>query len=544
MRIYLLLFVLSSLNTLGQQTLSTEQFEKLNKIATQDVPDKAPGIATAIIKDGEVIFEKYAGYANLADSLLISPSSRFNIASNGKQFTALAILMLADSKKLRLTDDIRKYLPDLFPAVENKITINNLLNHTSGIRDFYDLLSLQGITWWEKNFTNEDIYKLIKNQTELNFSPGTKYLYSNTNYVLLALIIERLSKESFVTFTNKMFQQLNMPNTSFVDNASEVHEPIAKSYFNFNTWTTYDWIWNACGDGNIFSTLKDQIQWELVVQKKAPTKIKKRIIEQSQSLVPHSIKNYGYGLEFGTYKDIEYRFHEGATGAWKATTLRIPTKNLSFITLTNTGKSIPYTQTRQMVDVILGLKTDQEYLVTKPKETGPYIDESEVVGTYLTDNNFAFQFVNVENKIYLKRIGRNDVELVRESDNIFNQKYDPDFKQEFRKNKNGELEVTAYYINHSPYTLKKVSTDWDKIEFKSLDGDYTNPETNVTISIRHKNKTDYDITIRDDYKTTGLLISNTKMLVDFYTLELEQTEENNLLYLSGDRIKKVTFRKK
>jgi len=544
MRIYLLLFVLSSLNTLGQQTLSTEQFEKLNKIATQDVPDKAPGIATAIIKDGEVIFEKYAGYANLADSLLISPSSRFNIASNGKQFTALAILMLADSKKLRLTDDIRKYLPDLFPTVENKITINNLLNHTSGIRDFYDLLSLQGITWWEKNFTNEDIYKLIKNQTELNFSPGTKYLYSNTNYVLLALIIERLSKESFVTFTNKMFQQLNMPNTSFVDNASEVHEPIAKSYFNFNTWTTYDWIWNACGDGNIFSTLKDQIQWELVVQRKAPTKIKKRIIEQSQSLVPHSIKNYGYGLEFGTYKDIEYRFHEGATGAWKATTLRIPTKNLSFITLTNTGKSIPYTQTRQMVDVILGLKTDQEYLVTKPKETGPYIDESEVVGTYLTDNNFAFQFVNVENKIYLKRIGRNDVELVRESDNIFNQKYDPDFKQEFRKNKNGELEVTAYYINHSPYTLKKVSTDWDKIEFKSLDGDYTNPETNVTISIRHKNKTDYDITIRDDYKTTGLLISNTKMLVDFYTLELEQTEENNLLYLSGDRIKKVTFRKK
>lgn len=544
MRIYSFLLVLISLNTLGQQNLTREQIEKLDKVATQDVPKKAPGIATAIISDGKVVFEKYAGYANLQDSIMINDKSRFNIASNGKQFTALAILILADSKKLSLEDDIRKYFPDLYPNIGDKITISNLLNHTSGIRDFYDLLSLQGITWWEKSYNNMDVLNIVKKQKDLNFSPGTKYLYSNTNYVLLALIVEKVSKESFTSFTKKMFNELKMPNTAFVDNASKIEEPIAKSYFNFNTWTTYNWIWNACGDGNIFSTLKDQIQWELVIQGKSQTKIKRKIIKQSQSLVPNSITNYGYGLEFGTYKNFEYKFHEGATGAWKASVLRLPTKNTSFITLTNTGKSVPYTQTRQMVDVVFDLKSDKEYLVTKPKETGPFIDESELIGTYLTPDNFAFQFVNIENKIYLKRIGRNDVELVRESENIFNQKYDSDFKQEFRRNQNGDLEVTAYYINHSPYTLKKVANNWDNFDFKSIDGDYFNPEINVTVSVRYKNDSDFDVTVGDDYKTTGLLISRSKMLVDFYTIDFAQKATTSVFYLSGDRIKNLAFKKK
>lgn len=544
MRIYSLFMILLSFSSLGQQHLTTDQLEKLDRIATQDVPSKAPGIATAIISDGKIIFERYAGYANLEDSTLIGEESRFNIASNGKQFTALAILKLAAMKKLNLTDDIRKYFPDLYPTIKDKISINNLLNHSSGIRDFYDLLSLQGITWWEQNYTNRDILKIVKNQAELNFQPGTMYLYSNTNYILLALLVEVVSKKSFVEFTNGMFQELNMPNTSFVDDATKIRGQIAKSYFNFNTWTTYNWIWNACGDGNVFSTLKDQIQWELIVQGKAGTKINRKIIEQSQSLVSNSIKNYGYGLEFGTYKDFECRFHEGATGAWKATVIRIPSKSISFITLTNTGKSVPYRQTRQMVDIVFDLKSDNEYYVSKPRQPGPYIDEHEILGRYLTADNFSFQFVNDENRLLLKRLGRNDVELVRESDNIFNQKNDPDFKQEFLKNVEGELQVTVYYTNHSPYTLKKVSNNWNGFDFKSLEGDYFNHETGITISVHHKNESDYEIILPNGYKTSGWVVSRNKMLVDFYTVEFDNSGTTKRLYVSGDRIKRVTFQKK
>lgn len=104
--------------------------------------------------------------------------------------------------------------------------------------------------------------------------------------------------------------------------------------------------------------------------------------------------------------------------------------------------------------------------------------------------------------------------------------------------------MTAYYINHSPYTLKKVANNWDNFDFKSIDGDYFNPEINVTISVRYKNDSNFDVTIGNDYKTTGLLISRTKMLVDFYTIDFGQNGTTGEFYLSGDRIKKVSFKKK
>ena len=250
----------------AQNSIAPDLIMRLDRIATQDVPEKAPGIATAIIQNGRVIYKKCAGYADFADSSLITNTTRFNIASNGKQFTALAILSLIERNKLNLTDDIRKYFPSLYKGISDKITIQSLLNHTSGIRDCYDLWSLQGIAWWEKSFSNEDVLKLLEKQTELNFTPDTQFLYSNTNYILLALLIEKVSGKPFVDYTNQLFKQLSMPNTSFESDYTQIRGPIARSYFNFGTWSTYDWIWNVCGDGNLFSTLEDQIQWEKILQ--------------------------------------------------------------------------------------------------------------------------------------------------------------------------------------------------------------------------------------------------------------------------------------
>ena len=168
---------------LAQIELSPAVLQKLDAIAIQDVPEKAPGIATAVIRDGEVIYKKYAGYENFKDSTFLDSNSRFNIASNGKQFTALAILSLTDQKKLKLSDDIRKWFPEIYPNIKEKITILSLLNHTSGIRDCYDLWSLQGYTWWKESFSNDDVLALIGRQSDLNFIPESQYLYSNTNYI-------------------------------------------------------------------------------------------------------------------------------------------------------------------------------------------------------------------------------------------------------------------------------------------------------------------------------------------------------------------------
>lgn len=534
-----ILFYFASL--LGQTSLSEKQIQLLDSIATQDVPENAPGIATAIIQVGKVIYEKYAGFADLTDSTLIKNSTRFNIASNGKQFTALAILTLLEQKKLKLSDDIRKWFPKLYSNVKEKITIQSLLNHTSGIRDCYDLWSLQGYTWWEQSFTNNDVLTLIEKQSDLNFTPDTNFLYSNTNYILLALLVEKVTEKSFVEYTNEMFLLLNMSNTSFESDYKNIRGKIARAYFNFGTWTTYDWIWNVLGDGNIFSTLEDQIQWEKLVQGRGMTTKFREIIAKSQEFLEDTnFKNYGYGLEFGMYKGLPYTFHEGATGAWKATVLRFPEKNTAMITLTNSGKAIPSNQTRQMADVVFGFKPNENYFITKPTCVGDYVDETEILGTYLTETDFAFTFEKRDDNIYLKRVGRNDVEIVREAENIFHQKYDPDFKQEFTTNSKGKLQVTAYYINHEPYSLTKVNPIEDSFDFKSINGEYFNAETNTTISIKYLEGMNYEITFRNDYKTKGLLVSTQKMLVDFYSLEILNEE----LLLNSDRIKGVKYQSK
>jgi CubicO group peptidase (beta-lactamase class C family) len=197
-------------------SFTATQIKQLDSIATQDVPKGAPGIATGIVNNGKIVYEKVAGFANLTDSTLITKDTRFNIASNGKQFTALAILILIDEKKISLTDDIRKYLPTIYPKLSSKITVENLLNHTSGIRDVYDLWALKGVTWWKYTFSNKDVLELIEKQEELSFKPSTKHLYSNTNYILLTVIVEKVTGKSFVAYTNDLFKKLNMPNYNTV----------------------------------------------------------------------------------------------------------------------------------------------------------------------------------------------------------------------------------------------------------------------------------------------------------------------------------------
>ncbi|GAA0871858.1 hypothetical protein GCM10009117_10040 [Gangjinia marincola] len=542
---HILAFLLVSLSTIamGQIKLTPKQHAKLDQIATQDVPSGAPGIATAIIADGKLLYERYAGFEQLEDSLTINQASRFNLASNGKQFTALAILLLEEQGKLKLSDDIRTYFPMLYPNISSKITIQHLLQHTSGIRDVYDLWSLQGITWWRNTYDNEDSLALIQAQDELNFTPGTKYLYSNSNYILLAELIERVTKTSFVDYTNKIFSQLNMKNTSFENNYLDIQGPIAKAYFNFDTWSTYDWKWNVTGDGNFFSTLLDQIEWEKIVQGCGNSNISKVIINKSQQREQLDTEiPYGYGLEFGSYKDIPYRFHEGATGAWKATVVRFDEPKISFITMTNSGKTIPSYQTRQMIDVVLDLESTSATYETEPNKIGNYISEEEILGTYLTPNNFSFEFKEKEDgSLILDRIGRGEVELEREAANIFRQKYDPAFKQEFTKNEQGEMMVTAYYTTHAPYNLTRTDTNWDTYDFSLLNGTYKNTETDVTLTIRYDEEQEYTVN-RDGKEYKGRLVTLTKLLVNNYVIEFDiEDKVISTLFLSANRIERVRF---
>ncbi|MEN0051433.1 MAG: serine hydrolase domain-containing protein, partial [Bacteroidota bacterium] len=240
-RLFLLFpFSLLFITQLCSQIESTFETDSITRILYNYAEDDVPGIAVGVVKDGAILYENYIGYANLTHRIKVSEKTRFNIASTAKQFTALMILQLSIEGKLSLEDDIRKYLPTLYPKVKEDIKIRHLLNHSSGIRDYVELLSLKGEIWWKQmGLDNDDILELIAQQEDLGFDPGSQYAYSNTGYVLLAKIVEAVTDEKFTDYSKNFFQQIDMKETSFVERYMGIIPNRAEPYYD---WGNGKWM--------------------------------------------------------------------------------------------------------------------------------------------------------------------------------------------------------------------------------------------------------------------------------------------------------------
>ncbi|MCB8933359.1 MAG: serine hydrolase [Fimbriimonadaceae bacterium] len=178
-------------------------------------PD-APGAVVGVVRGGKFLYRKGVGMADLERNVKLTPEHVFFVASVSKQFTATCVLLLEEQGKLKLSDPVRKYVPEL-PHYDPEPTIQHLLNHSSGIRDYYSLNELKGIDI-ESYYTDADILSLICRQKELNFKPGDQYSYSNSGYFLLKTIVERVSKQSIQQFSHEqIFEPLGMSHTRYQD---------------------------------------------------------------------------------------------------------------------------------------------------------------------------------------------------------------------------------------------------------------------------------------------------------------------------------------
>ncbi len=544
-RIYLSFFTLTFFHFLFSCTtetinLTNDEISAIDSVLYKDVPVGAPGLAIGIVQNGQVIYEKYAGYANLTDSTLLDQNSRFNIASNGKQFTAFTVLTLLEQGKLDLDDNIQNYLPEIYSDKLFTITIRDLINHTSGIRDVYDLWALQGKVWWEVTSSNADVIELLSRQQDLNFEPGTEYSYSNSNYILLTEIVARVTGKSFRTYSDELFNDLGMVNTSFESDHKDIRGEIAEPYFNFDSWFNYDWITDVHGDGALFSTLPDQLKWESIIQTNKSYPLSADLIEISQKPIQLSeFPNYGYGLEFGEYNGHEIHFHLGATGALKAVTYRFPKMNLSIVVLTNSGKVGPEQTTKAVADIILGIENIEKPYLTAPAKVGDRVELSDITGTYQygTDGGI-WKFEEREGELFLLREGRNDTKLIRESDNVFQQWNDAPFKQEFTLNEDDDMQVTAYYHEPAPFTLTRINSDFTGYEFESLSGSYHNEETGVGLTLNYLSDKSYEFLLREEQYQTEILKPDYFRVAGFTIIY----EEGDILF-NGNRNSNVRFRK-
>nr|MBX2878199.1 beta-lactamase family protein [Saprospiraceae bacterium] len=229
----------------------------------QDWESGEPGGAIAVIEKGKVIYEQYFGLADQEKGLPFSSQTQTDIGSISKQFTACLIALLEEQAKLSIEDDIRKHLPEL-PIYQDTIRIKHLIHHTSGIRDYEALEMLNGRHYFDDHMSNPYVVELIARQRSLNFQPSSRYEYSNSNYILLAEIIERVSNRSLnEVATSYIFEPLGMDHTFFHINQGEDFENKAIGYTEKEgELIRPKYQSHLIGDGGIYTTLSDLIKWD------------------------------------------------------------------------------------------------------------------------------------------------------------------------------------------------------------------------------------------------------------------------------------------
>lgn len=223
----------------------------------------SPGCALGVIHKGEFIYRQGYGMANLEHGIPISEESIFRIGSTSKQFTAMAIALLAEQGKLSLEDPLNTYFKS-FPDWASEVTVGQLVHHTSGIRDYLTLAYLAGKGADQDYYTANWAIKLLARQRETNFPPGTQYLYSNSGYLLMAEIVQRMSGMTLKEFSaTEIFQPLNMSHSHFHDDHTHIVDQRAAGYAPAGdgyriSMTTLDIV----GDGGVYTSINDLLKWD------------------------------------------------------------------------------------------------------------------------------------------------------------------------------------------------------------------------------------------------------------------------------------------
>jgi len=315
----------------------------------------SPGCALAVLQGGRIAYEHGYGMADLSHEAIITPKTPFHVASVSKQFTAAAILLLAQQGRLSLDDEIQKYLPELHDFGV-PITIRNLLHHTSGLRDQWDLLGLAGYRYSLDLITDEDVMSLALKQRELNFPPGSRYMYSNTGYTLAGQIIKRVSGKSLRAFTTKyIFEPLGMANTHFRDDHAEVTKGEALGYKRMRdgayrlSVTNFDTV----GATSLYTTVEDLAKWDENFY--APTfggPDFAQSMTRTDKLTTGASNYYAMGLMLLQYRGLPIVEHGGADAGYRANILRFPEQHFSVIALCNTPAN-PSALTRKVADLYL-----------------------------------------------------------------------------------------------------------------------------------------------------------------------------------------------
>ncbi|MFN8668699.1 MAG: serine hydrolase domain-containing protein [Gemmatimonadaceae bacterium] len=317
----------------------------------------APGCAVGVYQNGAVAFARGYGFANLTHDVSITAATRFTVGSVSKQFTAASIALLVRAGKLSLDDDVRRYVPEMNPT-PTPVLVRHLVHHTSGLRDFWELVGLAGVRY-DDGYTSQDMLALAARQKGLNFPPGAEYRYSNTGYLTLGVIVQRITGQSLRRFADSaIFQPLGMQETLFLDDHTEVVAGRAMAYSpvggGSERWKIDVWNNDIVGQGGIVTSLADLQKWdENFYTGKVGGREFLELMHQVEPLTSGAPNNYAFGITVGSYRGQRLVEHTGSTGGYRAALLRFPDQHTSFAMLCNRSTTNTSHLALHMADVVL-----------------------------------------------------------------------------------------------------------------------------------------------------------------------------------------------
>lgn len=492
----LLLITISFVVSADINSLNKEQSQAVDAIFSDWDKTDTPGCALGIIKDGQLIYARGYGMANLEHDLQNNSKSVYRIGSTSKQFTAASIILLVEKGKLSLDDTLHTFFPD-FPDYAKNITVRHLLNHTSGIRNYLTLSILKGLQHIDY-FTNKDVMRWLINQTQLNFEPGEEYGYSNSGYWLLGQIVNQVAEMSMADFAmQEIFKPLGMNSTHFhndfthiVKNRATGYMPNAEGGFKIQMSTI-----DMTGAGGIYTTVEDMKKWDdAFYDSKVFSKAFWKMMTQKGELNNGETLEYASGLEIRDYKGLKTISHDGGFAGYVAQLLRFPEQKTSVVLLINRGDVSPTDMAFKVADVLMADKYIEED--KKPDNSDNNSNASvtdnekqftpeQIVGNYELRPGLEINITLVNNKLHaVQKWDGKENNLIKGELNSYTNENAEKTKFTFGELKdNSAQKMIADSDGRKWHWVRKDPVDLSSIYINEYVGNYYNKALDVTYKI-------------------------------------------------------------
>jgi CubicO group peptidase (beta-lactamase class C family) len=403
-------------------TLAPEKLARLEALF-QGLATDAPGCAVGIVERGETVFARGYGLASLENGVRVSPASRFYMASVSKQVTAVAVLLAVEEGKLDLGESIRKTMPEL-PTYLDRVTIQHLLNHTGGVREYFMLGFLAGLSP-EHAYSEADVLNIVGRQRGLNFAPNQDFAYSNTGYVLLSMAIERATGKRLDDFArDAIFAPLGMNASRFQHDHTAIVPDKAFGYAKHgDQWSVANCMLDVVGDGGLYASLDDMLVWagNLIAPRIGASAIAR--IQAPGALASGASTGYGMGLIPTRHRGLAMLEHSGGHAGYRTQLQVYPREGFGVVVLCNDAAGLPELRARQVAEICLS-----DRMAPPPTQAPPPPVRAvrARAGCYRTTNGVVLSLVERDGKLYLEGI---PFELCPLTSDTFAMAGDPDSMQ-------------------------------------------------------------------------------------------------------------------